>query len=179
MPVSEKINKLTLNRFSASGMWGIGIYFAENASYSTNYAFQTDGKKQFFLAKVLTGEDIFLASDSSLRLPPEKTGGANAANIQFAKTRYISPDLLPFFLPSFLPSLRLSFLPSFPPSLLPFFRPSMGLLSGTLLVPYSSAFRLIFFRYDSVSGNTGGSTVYILYTNHRAYPEWLITYTDK
>lgn len=30
--------------------------------------------------------------------------------------------------------------------------------------------------YDSVSGETGGSKVYMIYDNGRAYPEYLITY---
>jgi hypothetical protein len=32
-------------------------------------------------------------------------------------------------------------------------------------------------RYDSVTGQTGGSIVYIIYTNGHAYPSYLITYT--
>jgi hypothetical protein len=31
-------------------------------------------------------------------------------------------------------------------------------------------------RYDSVTGFTGGSKVYIVYSNNRAYPSYLITY---
>ena len=31
-------------------------------------------------------------------------------------------------------------------------------------------------RYDSVSGVTGGSKVFITYENNRAYPAYLITY---
>lgn len=31
-------------------------------------------------------------------------------------------------------------------------------------------------RYDSVKGQTGGSDVYMIYTNKKAYPEFLITY---
>ena len=34
-------------------------------------------------------------------------------------------------------------------------------------------------RYDSVSGDTGGSRVYITYENDRAYPAYLVTYTDQ
>jgi len=33
-------------------------------------------------------------------------------------------------------------------------------------------------RYDSVTGNTGGSDVVIVYDNGRAYPEYLITFTN-
>jgi len=32
-------------------------------------------------------------------------------------------------------------------------------------------------RYDSVSGDTGGSRVYIVYDNNKAYPTYLISYT--
>jgi hypothetical protein len=32
-------------------------------------------------------------------------------------------------------------------------------------------------RYDTVSGDTNGSKVYIVYENGRAYPEYLVTYT--
>eukprot|EP01061_Rhynchopus_euleeides_P027222 TRINITY_DN4431_c0_g1_i1.p1 TRINITY_DN4431_c0_g1~~TRINITY_DN4431_c0_g1_i1.p1 ORF type:complete len:422 (+),score=84.32 TRINITY_DN4431_c0_g1_i1:44-1309(+) len=33
-------------------------------------------------------------------------------------------------------------------------------------------------RYDSVTGETGGSVVHMVYANSKAYPEYLITYTD-
>jgi hypothetical protein len=33
--------------------------------------------------------------------------------------------------------------------------------------------------YDSVSGQTGGSKVFIIYENCRAYPEYLVTFKDK
>jgi len=33
-----------------------------------------------------------------------------------------------------------------------------------------------FYSYDSVSGKTGGSVVYIVYANSKAYPSYLITY---
>ena len=32
------------------------------------------------------------------------------------------------------------------------------------------------FHYDSVQGTTGGSVVYIIYSNDRCYPEYLITF---
>ncbi len=31
-------------------------------------------------------------------------------------------------------------------------------------------------RYDSVKGRTGGSDIYMVYANKRAYPQYLITY---
>ena len=31
-------------------------------------------------------------------------------------------------------------------------------------------------RYDSVQGNTAGSDVYMVYSNKKAYPSYLITY---
>lgn len=96
-------------RFSRSGMWGQGNYFAEKASYSDNYAYQDpNGTKQLFLAKVLTGDSIEMKSDTKLRMPPPKDGTV---------------------------------------------------------------------RYDTVNGVTHGCRVYIAYSNDKAYPLYLITYT--
>ena len=58
-------------RFGRVGMWGNGNYFAVNASYSDTYAHcLSDGTRQIFLAKVLTGRSIELPSDKTLRIPP-------------------------------------------------------------------------------------------------------------
>ena len=104
-------------QFSNAGMWGRGIYFAENASYSkSGYAFNnSDGTHSLFLARVALGDFIEQPSNNSYVLPPEKPQG----NKQFAKA-----------------------------------------------------------RYDSIKGYTGGSDVYIIYENGRAYPEYLITFTS-
>eukprot|EP01048_Picozoa_sp_COSAG05_P025240 COSAG05_NODE_6330_length_978_cov_2.601820_1_plen_264_part_10 len=94
-------------QYSAKGMWGTGIYFAENASYSDGYANTAHsgaGQRSFFLAKLLAGEEVHLPSNNSLRVCPDKPGGG---------------------------------------------------------------------RYDTVTGTTGGSKVYIVYENGRAYPEYL------
>ena len=98
--------------YSTSGLWGIGTYFAQNASYScSSYAYALpNGQRQVFLAQVLTGEAYDCPSDGSLRRPPKKNEG------------------------------------------------SSGL------------------RYNSVSGTTGGSKVYIVYENRVAYPTHLITF---
>ncbi|CAF1222657.1 unnamed protein product [Adineta steineri] len=60
--------------FTSSGLWGIGIYFAKNASYSCGSYVYTlpNGKKQVFLAQVLTGDVHDCKSDTSLRRPPKK-----------------------------------------------------------------------------------------------------------
>ena len=42
-------------RYSNGGMWGKGIYFAVNASYSNNYAHPNDKEKQIFLSEVILG----------------------------------------------------------------------------------------------------------------------------
>ncbi|XP_065897421.1 uncharacterized protein [Dysidea avara] len=97
-------------RFSNAGMWGTGNYFAVNASYSDGYAHLSDGTKQMFLAKVLTGDSIQLKSNSTLRMPPVKDS-------------------------------------------------SKGVV-----------------RYDTVTGHTNGSQVFIAYSNDKAYPFYLISY---
>jgi hypothetical protein len=93
---------------SQAGMWGRGIYFAENASYSDGYAHNCGGgQKSFMLTKLLSGEETHIPSDGSLKMCPDKPGGG---------------------------------------------------------------------RYDTVTGDTGGSKVYIVYENGRALPEYLVTY---
>ena len=100
-------------RFSSGGTWGLGNYFAVDASYSDRYAHcECDGIYQMFLARVITGESCRCAPDSSLRMPPEKPRDRN--------------------------------------------------FSGE--------------RYDSVTGTTRGSQVFIIYDNLKAYPLYLITY---
>ncbi|KAG2386789.1 hypothetical protein C9374_001824 [Naegleria lovaniensis] len=75
-------------RFSASGMWGQGIYFAKNASYSNSYGFTSENNtKKMFFADVLLGDYVETPSNNSLRLPPEKPGQSTSA---FASVRYDS-----------------------------------------------------------------------------------------
>ena len=100
-------------RFCTKGMWGLGNYFAVNASYSHHYAHRVSGeKRQMFLTRVITGESCPCESNSSLRMPPTK--------------------------------------------------PSARHFAGE--------------RYDSVTGTTRGSQVFIIYDNVKAYPLYLITY---
>eukprot|EP01048_Picozoa_sp_COSAG05_P031044 COSAG05_NODE_11124_length_529_cov_1.283721_1_plen_137_part_10 len=91
-----------------AGMWGPGCYFAENASYSSNYAHdyaltpahdRTIGKCMF-LASLIVGEAIDLQPNQQLKCPPNQPSGE---------------------------------------------------------------------RYDTVTGTTGGSKVYVVYENGRAY----------
>lgn len=94
---------------SKPGMWGTGLYFAQNASYSDSYSHQCgSGRRSFFLTKLLAGEEKrIMPNDPSLRFCPDKPGGG---------------------------------------------------------------------RYDTVTGETNSSKVYVVYENGRAYPEYLITY---
>ena len=98
-------------RFCNAGMWGIGNYFAVNASYSNNYAHRlSDGTKQMFLAKVLTGDSIQLQPTKSLRMPPEKNsskgrvtydtvaGHTNGSQVFIA---YSNDKAYPFYLISY------------------------------------------------------------------------------
>lgn len=107
-------------RFSASGMWGQANYFAVNASYSHSYAHPTsDGYREMFLVKVLTGDSYNCSSNSALRMPPVK----------------------------------------------------QTIASGT------SKVQLAQMRYDTVTGTTGGSQVFMTYDNDKAYPAYLIKYS--
>ena len=54
------------------GLWGRAIYFADKAAYSHSYSTKHDEKiRGLFLVFVLTGNHIEMASDSSLRVPPD------------------------------------------------------------------------------------------------------------
>ena len=100
-------------RFSNAGLWGNGNYFAVNASYSDSYAHHpSDGTRQMFLAKVLTGYSVTLDSNRNLRMPPVRQQSVKGGDM----------------------------------------------------------------RYDTVTGVTGGSKVFITYSNDKAYPFYLITY---
>jgi hypothetical protein len=61
-------------RFSKPGMYGKGIYFAEQSSYSDAYAYRTHGftgRKQIFLSLVLVGDSIAL-QPADYSIPPLK-----------------------------------------------------------------------------------------------------------
>jgi len=48
-------------------MWGKGLYFAEQASYSHNYSFlAANGDRQFFLAEIILGESMMLPSNTNV-----------------------------------------------------------------------------------------------------------------
>jgi len=48
------------NRFSREGMYGTGIYFADNSNYSKTYAYQDNvsNTSQMFFCFVIVGESI-------------------------------------------------------------------------------------------------------------------------
>ena len=84
-------------KYSNQGMWGKGIYFAENASYSLNYSYKhSNNVKGMFFALVNLGRVADLPSNGKIVEPPN--------------------------------------------------------------------------GYDSISGTTGGSKVFIVYANKKAYP---------
>lgn len=112
----EKIYKDKKDGFmmqlSSQGMWGRGIYFAENASYSHAYAHQTGSNRQILLVNLLVGEAKELDPNRSIQVPPVKETLPDGSEI----------------------------------------------------------------RYDTIKGVTGGSRVYIVYENKRAYPAYRVTY---
>ena len=61
-------------RHCSGGMWGFGIYFAVNASYSKNgYSYRNnDGTSSILYCRVALGDEIELLPDKNYRFPPEK-----------------------------------------------------------------------------------------------------------
>jgi hypothetical protein len=102
-------------------MWGIGSYFAKNASYSDKYSYKYPHKnhvqiREMLVANVLTGNSkLMLSTRKSMQLtrPPVYTEATTN-----------SPEVL----------------------------------------------------YDSVTGFTGGSQIYVLYKLDMAYPSYLVRY---
>ena len=79
-------------RHSKEGLWGMGSYFAVNASYSDRYAYTArggaTGEKQMFICKVLTGDSFnATGSDHTLRQPPLKPVSTHGS---FEEERYDS-----------------------------------------------------------------------------------------
>ena len=65
-----------MQKSSESNMWGKGIYFAKNASYSNNYAHHTGMSKQLLFVRLLVGDAIEMNSDKTLKHPPTKQDGS-------------------------------------------------------------------------------------------------------
>lgn len=61
-------------RYSNQGRWGVGIYFASDASYSVHYAYRNhEGKLQLLLSRVISGcAYACISGDQNLRTPPAK-----------------------------------------------------------------------------------------------------------
>jgi hypothetical protein len=61
-------------KWASKGLWGEGIYFATNSSYSHSYAYVAEGVRQLFLAEVLVGQpfDFKSISKQDLKMPPAK-----------------------------------------------------------------------------------------------------------
>jgi hypothetical protein len=65
-------------KYARAGMYGTGLYFAINSSYSASgYATNnTDGTKSLFIAKVLTG-DVYYAGIDNPELAKQNFGSYN------------------------------------------------------------------------------------------------------
>ena len=142
-------------RLASSGMWGTASYFAVNASYSDSYAYKSpDGSKQIFSVKICAGDVIEMQPDKTLRLPPLKSAATAQPQSLF---NHQSLNIM-------------QQMNSLPQPLIPAFYLPVPVATNQTVPQFVND------RYDTVSGQTGGSKVYMIYENGRAYPEYLITY---
>ena len=58
-------------RYANQGLWGYGIYFAEQANNSDNFAHKIENTKVMILATVILGVSVKLEADKTLRMPPK------------------------------------------------------------------------------------------------------------
>ena len=68
--VDRTTSGLSTQYASESCMWGKGVYFAENASYSINYSFSENNCRYMLYCKVFVGEYIEMPPKQSLKEPP-------------------------------------------------------------------------------------------------------------
>ena len=135
-------------RYSASGMWGRANYFAVNAKYCHNYAHPRDAGSSYGIQSVPYGYH------QNARSLYQRGNFFNyMSRISSSRT-----GLMEMFLVKVLTGESL-FCPSNSELRMPPFKPGSNRV-----------------RYDTVSGNTAGSMVYMTYDNEKAYPAYLITY---
>ena len=133
-------------RYSTWGMWGLGAYFAAKAAYSNSYSYsEPSGHQTMFIAKVITGDAAQMEPDSDLKRPPKKSESYPVT----PSDDWGNPKNV----------------------------------SGARKVAEKIRKKKTGGRgsdikhrlYDTVTGFTGGSRVYISY-NFKAYPAYLVTY---
>ena len=77
-------------------VYGKGVYFAVNASYSHNYSKPDDNGNRFmYLCKVLTG--VYTQGDSSMLVPPARDDSNKAVRYDSVVNDMTKPDMYVVF----------------------------------------------------------------------------------
>lgn len=137
----------TTERFAAQGLWGRGIYFADKASYSKNYS-HTPVKSQ------TSGRPGPKQGELEMFLTRLLVGETIFADIGLPILGVISSANIPFVKHTGK-EVKLN-------------------QDRSLTVPPIDTMTGL--KYNSVTGHTAGSQVWIVYENGRAYPEYLVRY---
>jgi hypothetical protein len=140
-------------RFSRKGLFGTGTYFAVDAAYSTRkqYAFSKgDSTYQVILATVLTG-NAYMMRPSYQRVawpnkPPRCPFEHEASPEEYNADAAGEPGREPEPEPELEPE------------------------------PESTGLKVQGVRFDSITGTTQGSQVFIVHGNGRAYPTHCVTF---
>eukprot|EP01043_Picozoa_sp_COSAG02_P008654 COSAG02_NODE_281_length_25776_cov_37.797998_12_plen_1099_part_00 len=148
-------------KFSSDGLFGTGTYFAVNAAYSTNsrYAHDAgDGTYTLILARVLTGDAFEMKSHGAHKrhptMPP-RYPFCEEPNPEYYNRRHNVTGG---------PGLHAT--SGTAASAEPEPEPQPDLARISVEAP----------RYDSITGNTAGSDVFIVHGNFRAYPAYCVTF---
>eukprot|EP01044_Picomonas_judraskeda_P013135 COSAG03_NODE_1955_length_3303_cov_2.141386_2_plen_481_part_00 len=140
-------------RFSSKGLFGTGTYFAVNASYSASPAYSHatgDGSYTFILARVLTGNAFEMTPFTSHKpfpnMPP-RTPFSEEISPQYYNVAAGGRGGGAAMAAGMEPEPE----------------PEHGIgVEGA--------------RFDSITGKTGGSDVFITHENGRAYPAYCVTF---
>ena len=143
-------------QFAAQGFWGRGIYFAEKASYSNSYAYKPPSSLLDGSGNVTSGNGLasswFGGGSSTKKKDTRPDEGQHDEKEMFLATLLVGNEVFMDRNESEQKKLECKNLTVPPPD------PKTNL------------------KYNTVSGSTGGSKVYIVYENGRAYPSYLIRY---
>jgi len=143
-------------KFSTSGLFGTGTYFAVNASYSASPRYSHTvgpGMYTFILAKALTGNAFQMKAYGSHKQFPNKpprtpfSEEPNPAHYNVVGAGAARPR-----------------------------GPASGGVDGMEPEPEPEGIGVEAARHDSIAG-TGGSEVFIVHGNFRAYPSYCVTFS--
>ena len=138
-------------RYSRDGMWGYGNYFAQNSKYSDSYAYCNGEMREMFGAHVLTGISS-TEPDDTRKMAQVRTDEETGVRTDEETGVRTDEEI----------GVRTD--------------EETGVQTDEETGVRTDEETRVTRRYDSVTGHTDGTRVFITYDNIHAYPSYLIVY---